>query len=257
MNNTIEVRNLNFATRNGPVVRIPELHVEERQIVVILGPSGCGKTTFLLLLCGLLDTNKEADIRLLGRSVTEARKAGLINISFQTPVLMPWRTASKNVGLALELKGLSPNKSELSKALQRVHLDGDTQEYFPEALSSGMRSRVAVAQAMASQAKVLLMDEVFGTLDEATRAKMDLMLREINDTEMKATILFVTHSIDEALLLGDRILIFRKLDAATTSNILHDVKVDLPVRVHNTRYAAKFLQQKQGLERFFFEEGME
>lgn len=257
MNNTIEVRNLNFATRNGPVVRIPELHVGERQIVVILGPSGCGKTTFLLLLCGLLDTNKEADIRLLGRSVTEARKAGLINISFQTPVLMPWRTASKNVGLALELKGLSPNKSELSKALQRVHLDGDTQEYFPEALSSGMRSRVAVAQAMASQAKVLLMDEVFGTLDEATRAKMDLMLREINDSEMRATILFVTHSIDEALLLGDRILIFRKLDAAATSNILHDVKVDLPVRVHNTRYAPEFLQQKQGLERFFFEEGME
>lgn len=257
MNSAIEVRDLNFATRSGPVVRIPELNVEERQIVVILGPSGCGKTTFLLLLCGLLAVNKGATVRLLGRSVTDVRKAGLVSISFQTPVLMPWRTAFKNVGLALELKGVSPDKTELSRALHRVHLDSDAQEYFPEALSSGMRSRVAVAQAMASRAKVLLMDEVFGTLDESTRTKMDLMLREINAAEMQATILFVTHSIDEALLLGDRVLIFRKLGAAATSNVLHDIEVKLSERTHRTRYTPEFLQQKQRLEGFFFEEGME
>lgn len=257
MSSAIEVRDLDFSARNEPIVRIPELQVEKQQIVVILGPSGCGKTTFLLLLCGLLAANKEAGIRLLGQSVVGARRAGLVNISFQTPVLMPWRTAFRNVGLALELKGLSPNKSELSRALHRVHLDGDAHEFFPDALSSGMRSRVAVAQAMASRAKVLLMDEVFGTLDEATRAKMDLMLREINAAEMQATILFVTHSIDEALLLGDRILIFRKLGAAATSNVLYDVEVNLPPRTHKTRYAPEFLQQKQRIERFFFEEGLE
>jgi NitT/TauT family transport system ATP-binding protein len=251
----IEIRNLQFGYGEGPsIVRVEELKFKRNTIVSILGPSGCGKTTFLLILGGLLNPNSDAHIRIAGVGVLDAVKRGLISISFQAPVLVPWRTAIGNVSLPLELKDKRRGVFEIQEALDKVNLSGTVQNYYPRELSSGMRSRVAVAQAMVTGASVLLMDEVFGTLDEATRVRMNLMLRRINSTEMNATILFVTHSIDEALLLGDRVIVFRKPNDRRMSSVSDDISVVLPERTSSTRYSNAFRILRERLEKLFLEE---
>jgi NitT/TauT family transport system ATP-binding protein len=161
--------------------------------------------------------------------------------------------------LPLELTGqmakmgveqLEQNRYDIDQALKTVRLPG-FQDRYPEELSSGQLSRVAVAQAMMSQAKILLMDEVFGTLDEANRMEMNLRLRKINCSLMHRTVVFVTHSVEEAVLLGDRVLVFQRLECQVRpeSSVVKDISIALSERSNEVRYSdSDFHKQKQDLE---------
>lgn len=255
---SIEISNLEFShSLPEKMLRIPELKIIKGDVVAILGPSGCGKTTFLQIISGLHRSTSytSAYIRLAGMSISEAVTTGLVSLSFQTPVLMPWLTAAENVMLPLQLRNTikrsSDAQAEVMEALKCVQM-AEWKDTFPRALSSGMRSRVAVAQAMVSRSKILLLDEVFGTLDEPTRVEVDVQLRRLNDSHMQSTIVLVTHSIEEALLLADRVLIFRKkLENDTDITILEDKVIRLPSRDRRIRATTLFQDLKSEIEDLF------
>lgn len=177
--------------------------VQDREFLCILGPSGCGKTTLLRMIAGL-DTVTSGTIELDDEIITgPSPKMAMI---FQEYSLYPWRTVLDNIGLGLELRGV--NKEDIRKIsreyLELVGLEG-FEDRYPHELSGGMRQRVAVARALAIDPEVLLMDEPFGALDAQTRNMMQLELLEIWEKTRK-TIIFVTHSVDEAVFLADRII---------------------------------------------------
>ena len=177
--------------------------VQDREFLCILGPSGCGKTTLLRMIAGL-DSVTSGTIELDGEKITgPSPKMAMI---FQEYSLYPWRTVLDNIGLGLELRGV--NKEEIQKIsrqyLELVGLEG-FEDRYPHELSGGMRQRVAVARALAIDPEVLLMDEPFGALDAQTRNMMQLELLEIWEKTRK-TIIFVTHSVDEAVFLANRII---------------------------------------------------
>lgn len=178
------------------VLRGIDARLEPGEITVIVGPSGCGKTTLLRLLAGLEqpdggEIEREPDCRPV--------------MLFQDPRLMPWLTAAENVELAL---GGAPDRRERSRELlAQVGLPG-FETHFPHQLSAGMQQRVALARALASRADLLLMDEPFAALDCFTREKMQKLLLELQE-QYRRTIVFVTHQLDEAALLGSRILMMR------------------------------------------------
>lgn len=239
------------------ILRIPDLQIRRGQVVAILGPSGCGKTTFLQMICGIQKPGQtlRGRIQIAGQTARQAIGAGLVSLSFQTPVLMPWRTAAQNVMLPFQLKGIPDRDGALrgraSHALSKVCLADSLNEY-PDALSSGMKSRVAVAQAMVCGAEILLFDEVFGTLDEPTRVHIDLELRSLNCVEMRKTILLVTHSIDEALLLGDRVVIFRReLKCESDNTILRDIPVHFRKRDRSLLGNSEFTDLRSEIHELF------
>jgi NitT/TauT family transport system ATP-binding protein len=181
-----------------------DLEVRPGEIVVLLGPSGCGKSTILRALAGLLRPvagRAEVD----GRPVTQAR--GECAMVFQEDALLPWRSARRNVEYALKLRGVrrSARSTEAVALLEQVGLEGFT-EHLPGQLSGGMRQRVQLARTLATRPRVLLMDEPFGALDAQTRTEMQKLLITVWQ-RYQTTVLFVTHDVDEALLLGDRIVL--------------------------------------------------
>jgi NitT/TauT family transport system ATP-binding protein len=189
------------------------MEVERGELVCIVGASGSGKSTLLNILAGL-------DEPTAGRAHVHGRVA----LMFQEAALLPWLTASGNVELALDLRGVKrSHRAETARELlHRVHLDG-FERRLPHELSGGMRQRVALARALAQDADVLLMDEPFGALDAITRDRLHEELERIW-TESGLTILFVTHNAREAVRLGDRVLVF----ASRPGRVAHEVKVDLP-----------------------------
>ncbi|EWY40812.1 nitrate ABC transporter ATP-binding protein [Skermanella stibiiresistens SB22] len=182
-----------------------DLDVKPGEFVVLLGPSGCGKSTLLFLIAGL-ESPTEGEIRSFEKPVTEpAPERALI---FQQAALFPWLTVGQNVAFGLSLGGVpaAERKQAARDALQRVGL-AEAATKRPTELSGGMRQRVAVARALAMRPKVLLMDEPFAALDVQTRAKMqDFLLDVWRDST--ASVLFVTHHIDEAVALADRVVVF-------------------------------------------------
>jgi NitT/TauT family transport system ATP-binding protein len=182
------------------------LTVAPNEFVSLIGPSGCGKTTVLKILSGLLrPTGGSAWVG--DREVTgPGRDRATV---FQSPGLMPWRKVVPNVSLALEFWNV-PKQERLTRARKYVDLVGlkDFHDHYPGELSGGMQQRVGLARALATEPEVLLMDEPFGALDELTRSQMQTELLRIWEHERK-TVLFVTHSMDEAIYMSDRIIVMK------------------------------------------------
>ena len=182
-----------------------ELEIERGEFVCVIGPSGCGKSTLLRLIGGLLEPTS-GEIRIDGRAPAEAQADKAFGFVFQEPSLLPWRTVADNVRLPLEVNRRN-NPSEgysVGELLELVGLDRYA-GYYPSQLSGGMQQRAALARALASGASLLLMDEPFGALDEITRAAMGYELLRIWDADQKSVV-FVTHSISEAVKLSDRVV---------------------------------------------------
>jgi NitT/TauT family transport system ATP-binding protein len=205
----IEVRGLSkrWLTRDGPVPALEDvsLAVRPHEFLTVLGPSGCGKSTLLSLIGGLVPPDA-GEIRVAGEALhgPDPRRAAMV---FQDPGLFPWRTAIENVEFGLELQGIpAARRREIAQGLLvPVGLTGFEQRY-PRELSGGMKQRVAIARALALDAPILLMDEPFGALDEQTRLLMGEWLLGIWAGTRK-TVVFVTHSLQEAILLSQRIVV--------------------------------------------------
>jgi NitT/TauT family transport system ATP-binding protein len=203
-------------------------------LVSLLGPSGCGKTTFLRIVGGLVRVTA-GSIRINGAEVTEPHAD--FGMAFQQPNLMPWRTVIGNVLFPMELRGETGRgvRDRARDLLTLVGLQGFENSY-PSQLSGGMQQRVALCRALVHQPKLLLMDEPFGALDELTRMEMQDLLLDIR-AKTAATIMFVTHSIGEAVYLSDAIVIFSKRPAVVADYF----EVGLPYpRTAEIRYSAAF-----------------
>lgn len=202
------------------------LAVEEGEFVVLLGPSGCGKTT-LLRIMGELDQPTSGTMRVAARHSAASggkKPRGGVGFVFQDATLMPWRSAVKNVELPLEMYGVEP-KQRRQMALDMLGLVGlhGADRKLPAQLSGGMRQRVSIARALVHDPSVLLMDEPFGALDAQTRDTMNLELQRIWLKNRK-TVVFVTHSVPEAIFLADSIVLL-----APNPGRIHSItKVDLP-----------------------------
>lgn len=200
----VTLRNVSKSFEELVAIKDLDLMVEDDELVCILGPSGCGKTTVLRLIAGL-EQATEGEIFENGRQVSEpGSDRGMV---FQEFALFPWRTVQKNVEFGLELKGISRNerKEKAERYIDLVNLEG-FEDSYPHELSGGMKQRVGIARALANEPDVLLMDEPFGSLDAQTRNIMQRELLRIWE-RAKITVIFVTHSVDEAVYLADRIVI--------------------------------------------------
>jgi NitT/TauT family transport system ATP-binding protein len=206
---------------SGPVVALEgaSLTCAPGEFVALLGPSGCGKTTLLNLVAGL-DTPDSGRIEVRGSEAA----AGTVPCVFQHYTLFPWRSISGNVVFGLEMRGTSRRErtAAAGRLLAQVGLAG-FEHSFPHELSGGMRQRAAMAQALILDPALLLMDEPFGALDDAARREMGDLLTRIW-SERRMTVLFVTHNIDEALALGDRVVVFKERPGKPVA----EFRVDLP-----------------------------
>jgi ABC-type nitrate/sulfonate/bicarbonate transport system ATPase subunit len=217
------------------------LSIEEGQFVSIVGPSGCGKSTILRILAGLEDVST-GDVIVDGADVIgPGADRGMV---FQTYTLFPWLSVRENIQFGLKLKGipLTIRRRMADRFLELIKLEKFTNAY-PHQLSGGMKQRVAIARALAANPKVLLMDEPFGALDAQTKMDMQEMLRDIWQTE-QTTVVFITHDIDEAIYLSQRVVLM----AATPGRIIAQYEVDLPEeRDLLTRELPQFLKLKREL----------
>ncbi|WP_274627779.1 ABC transporter ATP-binding protein [Arvimicrobium flavum] len=176
--------------------------VQANEIVSIVGPSGCGKTTLLWCMSGLHGLSGGA-IALDGKPITGPHPD--IGIVFQEANLLPWRNLDANINFPFEIKGTTPDKQWINHLLQRVGLEGFGSK-FPRELSGGMQQRAAIVRALSLKPSVLLMDEPFGALDSFTRDEMNRLVEEIW-LDAPTTIVFITHSIEEAIFLSDRVVV--------------------------------------------------
>lgn len=206
---TLEVRTITkrfTGTSGGDAVealRAVDFTVEEQAFVSIVGPSGCGKTTLLRIIAGLLPPS-EGSVRLGGKAVV--KPGPRIGMVFQEYALLPWRTILRNIEFGLEVRGV-PLRERVDRAMEfvkAIELEG-FEDRYPKDLSGGMKQRVAIARTLINDPKVILMDEPFGALDSQTRNAMQAFLLHLWDRTRK-TIVFVTHNIDEAVFLSQRVL---------------------------------------------------
>ncbi|WP_299390812.1 ABC transporter ATP-binding protein [Pelagibius sp.] len=206
----IDVRNLSltFETADGPVYALSEvdLTVNAGDFVSFIGPSGCGKTTLLRVIADL-ERQTAGQISVNGVSPHEARQARAYGYVFQAPALYPWRTVERNVMLPLEIMGMSSAErhDRAARYLDLVNLKG-FEKKFPWQLSGGMQQRVSIARALSFEPDLLLMDEPFGALDEITRDHLNEQLLRLWERTGK-TVIFVTHSIPEAVFLSSKIVV--------------------------------------------------
>ncbi|TYL40135.1 nitrate ABC transporter ATP-binding protein [Natronococcus pandeyae] len=198
-----------------------DLRIETGEFVTVVGPSGCGKTTLLRTIGGLQEpTGGRVHIR--DRAPERAQTAGDVGFVFQRHTLFPWKSALENVTFLRSLAGREPNEADAQALLRSMGLEG-FENARPDALSGGMKQRVAIARALHLGADVLLMDEPFGELDEITRDELGVEIRQLWRRERK-TVVFVTHSVPEAVFLADRCLVMRGLPGRIDATF----DVDLP-----------------------------
>lgn len=231
---------IDFHTDRGHVRALEsvDFDVPEHAFVPVLGPSGCGKSTLLRAVADLVQPSA-GTVSVFGESAREARQNRHLGFVFQDATLLPWRTTVENVRLPLEVGPPIPKASQMrspEELLDLVGLSG-REDAYPHELSGGMRQRVAIARALVSNPRVLLMDEPFGALDEITRDRMNEELLRIW-RETSTTILFVTHSIPEAVFLGQQVVVL----AANPGRVRKIVPVDLPAdRQLTVRDTTEFL----------------
>jgi NitT/TauT family transport system ATP-binding protein len=236
----IEARDLSliFTTADGPVYALQgvNLTVNDGDFVSFIGPSGCGKTTLLRVIADL-ERATGGTIEVNGMSPGQARMARAYGYVFQAPALYPWRTVEKNVGLPLEIMGLSDPSERIIRNLELVNLSG-FEKKFPWQLSGGMQQRVSIARALAVEPKLLLMDEPFGALDEIVRDKLNQQLLELW-AATKKTVVFVTHSIPEAVFLSSRIVVM----SPRPGRIIDVIETNFPAkRTLDIRETPEFLK---------------
>jgi NitT/TauT family transport system ATP-binding protein len=235
-----------YATRDGGVVALDRttFSIDEGEFVAVVGPSGCGKSTLLKILAGILPASS-GDARLRGTLIDGPRRD--IGVVFQSPVLFPWRTVLDNVLLPVDVQKL--DRTRYARVgldlLNLVGLRGFDHRY-PWELSGGMQQRVAITRALVHDPAMLLMDEPFGALDAMTREHMNVELQRIW-LERKKTVLFITHSIPEAVFLADRVLVM----TPRPGRLMDDVRVDIPrprnLDVMNTPAFGRYVHHIRGL----------
>ena len=225
MSACIDIRGLSkvFTKGKREIVALDgfDLEVDDGEFVCLLGPSGCGKTTVLRIVAGLEPATK-GQVSVQGKKVESAGpERGMV---FQEFALFPWRTVRRNIEFGLEIRGM-PEQERKKRSMELIDLVGleGFEDAHPEELSGGMRQRVGIARALANEPAVLLMDEPFGSLDAQTRNLMQKELLRIWSATRK-TILFVTHSVDEAVFLADRIIVM----TARPGKVREAVEVSLP-----------------------------
>ena len=238
----VEIRGVDktFATASGGVVALQgiDLTIRAGEFVSLIGPSGCGKST-LLRIIGDLTGPSAGDVLVNGKPSHRARLDRDYGMVFQAPVLMDWRTVSRNVELPLEvMRYPKADRQARSKRLLDLVELGEFGNRYPWQLSGGMQQRVAIARAFAFDPALILMDEPFGALDEMTRERMNLELMRIW-RETETTIVFVTHSIPEAVFLSTRVVVM----SPRPGRVNRVVEVDLPpLRTFETREERRYFE---------------
>ena len=227
-----------------------DLEIRRGEFVAVVGPSGCGKSTLLRLIAGLVPPTR-GEVVVDGRPVRSALTD--IGVVFQSPVLLDWRTVLDNVLVQLELRGLDPRayRARALELLARVGL-GDFTDRRPRELSGGMRQRTAIVRALIHDPPFLMMDEPFGALDALTREQMRLDLEKIW-LDTKKTVLFITHSIDEAVLLADRVIVM----SARPGRIEREITITMPrPRGLAARQDPQFIRTAHDITELFLARGV-
>ncbi len=215
-----------------------DLEIEPGEFVSLIGPSGCGKST-LLRVIGDLTPPTEGTVEVNGKPAPQARDDHDYGMVFQDSVLFDWRTVAKNVALPLEMLGWErgKRKSRVEEMLRLVELQGFG-DHHPWQLSGGMQMRVAIARALTFEPPLLLMDEPFGALDEMTRERLNIELLEIW-RRTSSTVVFVTHSISEAVFLSTRVVVM----SPRPGRVAGTIEIDLPQpRTNDTREEPRFFE---------------
>jgi NitT/TauT family transport system ATP-binding protein len=207
--------------RDLEAIRNVSFDVADGEFLSLLGPSGCGKSTLLMMVAGLIDST-EGEIAVNGKAVAGPRRE--VGVVFQQPVLLPWRKVLDNVLFPIELLKLPRSQYE-KRAMDLLAMAKieDFAHHLPRQLSGGMRQRVSICRALIHDPRILLMDEPFSALDALTRDEMGVELLRIWQANRK-TVIFVTHSIREAVLLSDRVLVMGR----RPSTIVEELAIDLP-----------------------------
>lgn len=225
----VRVHGVDKQYANGTIaIEGVNLEVKENEFVSLVGPSGCGKSTLLRIIAGLGDATA-GEVSVDGQQPGSLQNRGQSSFVFQEATLLPWRTVRQNVELPLELMRMPKSRwgNVVSEALEMVGLSGFVNA-FPRELSGGMKMRVSIARALVTKPRLLLMDEPFGALDEITRQKLNDDLMKVRELT-KATIIFVTHNVFEAVFLSSRIVVM----SVRPGRILDEFKLDTPYPRHS------------------------
>lgn len=242
----ISMKNLNlvFQTADSPVHALSDItiDIDKGEFVSLIGPSGCGKTTLLRVIADL-EQPTDGSISINGMTPQQARMARAYGYVFQASALFPWRTIADNIALPLEVMGVS--KAERAKRISQnmtlVDLAGFEKKY-PWQLSGGMQQRASIARALAVQPDMLLMDEPFGALDEIVRDHLNEQLLKLWSTTKK-TIIFVTHSIPEAVFLSTKIVVMSPRPGRIQQIVKCDLGDDRPLEIRETSEFLKIANQ--------------
>lgn len=220
----IRIRNVSKTFAGGGVRALDNitLDIHRGELVVLLGPSGCGKSTLLRIVAGLAPADEGGRIEVLGQLRTAPHRD--VSVVFQTHNLLPWLTVEKNIRLAAEIQKVDEVeiRRQVDAILPILGLESFRDRY-PHQLSGGMRQRAALGQALILRPQILLLDEPFGALDALTRDQLNVELLRIGQ-EIQKTVLLVTHSIQEAVFLGDRVVVM----SSRPGRVMKEIRIDLP-----------------------------
>ena len=238
-----------FRTNDGPVHALSDVNIDVApgEFISLIGPSGCGKTTLLRVIADL-EKPTGGEIRVNGSTPEQARLARDYGYVFQAPALYPWRTIEGNVMLPLQIMGMAKaeRQERARRQLAMVNLSGFERK-FPWQLSGGMQQRASIARALAFEPKLLLMDEPFGALDEIVRDHLNEQLLKLWAATRK-TVVFVTHSIPEAVFLSTRIVVMSPRPGRITDIVECDLGPDRPLEIRETpEFLRIALRVREGL----------